>query len=129
MNSHRFLTPLARARGLGSAHNGTHHWWAQRMTALGLVLLALWLMWSAGHLVGADYQATIAWFHNPLNGVAMILFVGTTFYHLALGLQVVIEDYIHRSCVKLACLLGVKFTCALLGIMAAVSVIKIMLQK
>jgi succinate dehydrogenase / fumarate reductase membrane anchor subunit len=119
-------TPLARVRGLGSAKDGTAHWWAQRLTAIALVPLSLWFVISVICLIGADYASFTGWLSGPVSGGLMILLIGATFYHAALGLQVVIEDYVHQDCVKIAALVAVKFACAALGLVAALSVLKIM---
>src|SRR5437763_3883690 len=90
-------SPLGRAIGLGSAKEGVEHWWRQRVSALALVPLTLWFVIAVIGLVGADRQALVAWLHNPMSAVLMVLLLIATFYHTALGLQVVIEDYIHRE--------------------------------
>lgn len=100
--------PLARARGLGSAKRGVGHWWAQRVSSVALLPLTLWFVWSAVHLAGADQAQVIHWLSRPAEAVLMALLVVATFHHLALGVQVVIEDYIHREAVKLGALLLVK---------------------
>jgi succinate dehydrogenase / fumarate reductase membrane anchor subunit len=104
----RLVAPLARARGLGSAKYGVQHWWAQRVSAMALVPLTLWFIWSAVHLTGAGRDQVRDWLSRPASAILMALFIVATFYHLALGLQVVIEDYIHREAVKLTGLLFVK---------------------
>lgn len=87
-------SPLARARGLGSAHDGVHHWIVQRVTALALAPLVVWLVWSVVQMQGLEYEAFLAWQAQPVNAVLMILSVITMFYHAALGMQVIIEDYV-----------------------------------
>ena len=104
----RLVGPLARARGLGSAKQGVHHWWAQRVTAIGLVPLTLWFIYSVTHLAGADQAAVKMWLGKPASAILMSLFIVAMFHHLALGLQVVIEDYVHREGVKITTLLLVK---------------------
>ena len=92
----RIQTPLARARHLGSAMEGPEHWWMQRMTSLMLIPLTLWFvasMWWLG-VGGATYEAFQDWLSGPISAVLMLLFVGATFYHLKLGMQVIAEDYI-----------------------------------
>jgi succinate dehydrogenase subunit D (EC 1.3.5.1) len=91
---------LGRARGLGAAHDGVQHWWRQRVSAVALVPLALWFAFSVARYPLRDYAAFSAWLHNPYVAIALILFVALVFYHSALGLQVVIEDYVtRRRCV------------------------------
>jgi succinate dehydrogenase / fumarate reductase membrane anchor subunit len=104
----RFRTPLARVRGLGAAKEGVNHWWVQRVTAILLVPLTLWFVASVIHLAGADYMATVAWLRSPVPVGLMILLIGATFHHLQLGVQVVIEDYIHIEAIKIALVLLVK---------------------
>ena len=120
-------TPLARARGLGSAKEGVHHWWAQRLTAIALVPLSLWFIYSLVAVTGAEYTVVIAWLGQPINAVLMLLFLFSLYYHAALGVQVVIEDYIDSEWQKIACLILVKFLVFLAGISAAISVLKIYL--
>lgn len=119
-------SPLARVRHLGSARDGTHHWWAQRLTAIALVPLTVWFVVSVISLIGADYAAFAAWAGHPISGALLVLLLGATFYHAALGLQVVIEDYVHHEGAKLASLLVVKGACLLLGVVAVLSVMSLM---
>jgi succinate dehydrogenase / fumarate reductase, membrane anchor subunit len=102
-------SPLARARGLGSAKEGVQHWWVQRLTALALVPLSLWFVASMVSLTGADYDSVSAWIMHTHNAVFLILLVGVGFHHAQLGLQVVIEDYVHTEWRKLGLVLAVKF--------------------
>ncbi len=118
-------TPLARARGLGSAKEGVSHWWAQRVTALALVPLTLWFAASILSLTQADHAAAVAWIGAPLNSALLILLLIGLFYHAILGLQVVIEDYVHSEGAKLVTLLAMKFILVLLGAIAVVSVLRV----
>ena len=120
-------TPLAKVRGLGSAKDGTEHFWMQRLTAVALVPLTVWFVISVIAHIGADYGAFIAWLSSPLSGGLMILLVVATFYHAMLGLQVVIEDYVHTEWKKFASLIAMKFFCAFLGVIGVLSILKIML--
>src|SRR5258708_16636215 len=88
-------TPLARARGLGSAKAGVAHWWAQRLTAIALIPLVVWFAISLVMLSGADYAMARAWIGSPRVMVLLILTIGIGLHHGQLGLQVVIEDYVH----------------------------------
>jgi succinate dehydrogenase / fumarate reductase membrane anchor subunit len=121
----RLVGPLGRARGLGSAKHGLQHWWAQRVTAVALVPLTLWFVFSAIHLNGADQAAVRDWLRRPASAIMMSLFIVATFYHLALGVQVVIEDYIHREGVKLTSLLLVKGLIVLLASAALFTVLRV----
>ena len=120
-------TPLAKVRGLGSAKEGVHHWWAQRLTAIALVPLSLWFVYSLVCISAADYVAVTEWLSAPLNAVLMLLFVFALYYHAVLGVQVVIEDYIESEWQKIACLILVKFLAWLAGLSAAIAVLKIYL--
>src|ERR1700741_604971 len=94
-------SPLGRAIGLGSAKEGVDHWWAQRITAIALIPLSLWFVSAVIGLVGADLEAVQTWVSQPLPAILLILLLTATFYHVSLGLQVVMEDYIHTELVKL----------------------------
>jgi succinate dehydrogenase / fumarate reductase membrane anchor subunit len=121
----RLVGPLARARGLGSAKKGLQHWWAQRVTAVALVPLTLWFVFSVIHLNGADQAAVHDWLRRPASAIMMSLLLVATFYHLALGAQVVIEDYVHREGVKLTSLLLVKGLIVLLAASALFTVLRV----
>ena len=118
---------MARATGLGSAGDGTHHWMAQRVSAIALVPLVFWALWSVVNLVGADHAAFTEWLSAPINAILMILFIVTTFYHAVLGNQVVIEDYVHCECLKIAKLIGQKLFFAALGVACVFSILQIAL--
>jgi succinate dehydrogenase / fumarate reductase membrane anchor subunit len=118
---------LGRARGLGSAKCGTAHWWAERVTSVALVPLTLWFILVMFHLVAAPRMAVIAWAASPVNATLMLALIAITFHHMALGLQVVIEDYVHGEKTRLASLLAMKGLTALLAIASAVAVLKLAL--
>lgn len=90
-------TELGRVRGLGSSNEGAHHWWHQRLTAGGNLVLMLWLFASLARLPQHDYETMQLWLSSPLAGIPMILLVASTFYHFRMGLQVLIEDYAHGA--------------------------------
>lgn len=100
--------PMARARNLGSAHEGLHHWIMQRITAILLLPLIYWMAWSAIGLAHADYATVVAWLSQPCNTILMILSIVALFYHAALGCQVIIEDYLHTEWFKIAKLVSMK---------------------
>lgn len=102
-------TPVGRVRGLGSAKAGAHHWIVQRFTAVGNILLVLWLVFSLLQLPGLDYTSVTQWLAQPLVAVPMMLMLVSIFWHLKLGLQVLIEDYIHEDGLKFAMLLLLNF--------------------
>jgi succinate dehydrogenase / fumarate reductase membrane anchor subunit len=118
-------SPLSRARGLGSARSGAGEWWASRLTSVALVPLTLWFIWSVIHLSGASYDVMTAWMKSPVVLVMMLALILTTFHHLVHGLQVVIEDYVHKESSKLASLLALKAVAALLCLASVISVVKI----
>ncbi len=118
-------SPLGQARGLGSAKEGVQHWWMQRMTALALIPLSLWFVFSIARYHLADYATMVAWLHNPYVTIALVLYFAAMFYHSMLGVQVVIEDYVGREPVKLVLQLLVKAAHAVLGVAAIFAVLKI----
>ncbi len=119
-------SPLGRVRGLGSARDGVGHWWAARMTALALIPLALWFVASVVTLTGADYATVRAWIGSPVVAGLLVLLVLMTFTHAALGLQEIVEDYIHHEGAKLAALLAVKAFALLLGLTGVLAVLTIL---
>ena len=120
-------TPLSIVRGLGSARAGSHHWWLQRVTALALVPLTFWFVVSLIGLVGAEHAAVVDWLGNPVSASLLIALVFATFYHAALGLQVVYEDYISKLGLRMAVDIATKLVLALLGLVAVISVLRIAL--
>ncbi len=90
-------TPLGQVRGHGSAKHGPHHWWMQRVTAAANLLLVLWFMLSLARLPIVDHQAVVLWLKSPLVAVPLVLLVVSVCWHFRLGLQVVIEDYVHEG--------------------------------
>lgn len=118
-------SPLGRALGLGSAKEGVEHWWMQRLTAVALIPLALWFVASVIALAGADHVKVVEWLSAPLAAILMLLLIGATFYHAALGLQVVIEDYVHGEGAKFASLVLSKLICFALAVAGIFAVLKI----
>ena len=112
-----FQHPLKRARGLGSAQSGVGHWWTQRITAAALVFLSLWFVITVLSLLHADYATARAIMAKPWNALLMVAFVLTVCWHAVLGLQIVIEDYVHTRWKEVALLVLVKFI-AVLGTLA-----------
>jgi succinate dehydrogenase / fumarate reductase membrane anchor subunit len=106
-------TEIGRVRGLGSAKEGAHHWWIQRLTAGSNLLLMLWFIFSVLRLPHYDHATVIAWLSTPLAAVPMILLVASTFWHFRLGLQVVIEDYQHDESRVIALILLNFYTVAM----------------
>jgi len=123
----KLRSPLSQAVGLGSAKHGFSHWWWQRLTAVALIPLTLWFLYSLTCLVGGSYSAAHAWLSSPVNASIMLLFVLTALYHGQTGLQVVIEDYIHTKWLNLSLLILMKFAAVVLAVLAIISVIKVVL--
>ena len=120
-------TPLGRAIGLGSAKEGVTHWWRQRVSALALVPLTVWFVIGVIALAGADHATFVAWVKNPMTAIFLILLLIATFYHTALGLQVVIEDYVEREWARLAGLLAMRLLCVLFAVRGILAVLKLAL--
>ncbi len=116
---------LGRVKGLGSSKSGTSHWWAQRVSALALIPLTLWFIYSAMKFIGMDLFAFRAWLNEPGSVLLLSLFLIALFYHMQLGLQVVIEDYVHGEKNKIFLLLINKFAAALFAISSLVAIIQI----
>jgi succinate dehydrogenase / fumarate reductase membrane anchor subunit len=93
-------TPIARVRGLGSAKAGAHHWWLERLTSVALLVLFVWLIASILRLPDLSYGTVREWLSDPLAAVPMLLLVAVTFWHGKMGLQVIIEDYVHEAGTK-----------------------------
>ncbi len=120
-------TPLKRVRGLGSAKSGTHHFIVQRVTAVALIPLVLWLIWFALKLMHADYAHARALVHEPLNAVLSIAFVVALFWHAQLGVQVVIEDYVHTRWLEVSSQILVKLLCVLGALASVLAIVRIAL--
>lgn len=125
----KISTPTKNVRGLGSAKEGVQHFWRQRVTAVALIPLLIWFMSSIVAHVGADYAEIQAYLAQPLTAVLMLLFLGAGFYHMRLGIQVIIEDYIHKPGTKVALLLLNDFAAAAIGLACVFSVLKIALAS
>jgi succinate dehydrogenase / fumarate reductase, membrane anchor subunit len=121
----RMRSPLGRAIGLGSAKEGVSHWWAQRITAIALVPLTLWFVIAVIALTGADRTAFAAWVSHPLPAVLLVLLLVATFYHSALGLQVVIEDYVENEALKFGLLIVMKLVSIVLAALGIFAVLKL----
>jgi len=119
--------PLARVRGVGSSGRGSGHWRSQRYTALLLLLLTVWVLWLGVSLAGADYTTARAAMSSPFHAGMATLLAGSVFYHVQLGLQVVIEDYVHLPVVEVALLLFVRLACLVAFLIAAIAVLKLAL--
>ncbi|HZP99165.1 MAG TPA: succinate dehydrogenase, hydrophobic membrane anchor protein [Reyranella sp.] len=117
-------TPLARARGLGSAKDGLGHWWVQRITAIALIPLVVWFAISLVMMSGADFEQVRAWIGSPVVMVLLILTIGVGLHHGQLGLQVVYEDYTNGA-TRVALIVATKFIAVLFGLGAIVAILRI----
>ncbi len=108
-------SPLGRVLGMGSAKDGTEHWWAHRVTAVALVPLTLWFLFSLLALPSLDYDTVKTWLSFPLSGLLAVLLVAVLTYHSYLGTTVVVEDYVHAAGTKLLSLLLLRFLYVLAG--------------
>ncbi len=119
-------SPLGKVLGLGSAKEGTEHWWTQRVSAVAMVPLMLWFVISALTMPGYDYATVSAWIASPVNAVLLLLTAGTLLYHSALGTQVVIEDYV-KGGAKVVTLILVRFVYFILAAAAAFAILRVSL--
>jgi succinate dehydrogenase / fumarate reductase membrane anchor subunit len=127
MAASRMRSPLGRAIGLGSAHEGVEHWWLQRITAVALVPLALWFVIAIIGLVGTDLETVQNWVGRPLPAILLVLMLIATFHHVSLGLQVIIEDYVHTELSKLGLIIAVRLFCFALAVAGIFAVLMIAL--
>ncbi|RFA28357.1 succinate dehydrogenase, hydrophobic membrane anchor protein [Alkalilimnicola ehrlichii] len=118
-------TPLSRAKGLGSAKDGVHHWWIERLTAVALVPLYIWFVWGLISHAGADYETVAAWIGSPVTAVLLVLLLAVTFHHAQLGMQVVYEDYIHTEWLKLTSIVLTKFIAYVLAAAGIFAVLRV----
>lgn len=117
---------LAGARGLGSAKSGTGHFWAQRVSAIALVPLTLWFVACLASQFGASYSSVTDWLSSPFQASLLAIYLAAIFYHSQLGLQTIIEDYVHVESVKIGSLIALQLINILLGVSAIVSVLMIL---
>jgi succinate dehydrogenase / fumarate reductase, membrane anchor subunit len=118
-------TPLGRVRGLGSARAGAHHWWLERLTAIATLVLLVWLVVSLVRLPDLDHRTVAEWLASPLAAVPMLLLILGMFWHLKMGLQVVVEDYVHTDGPKLASITLINFLSLFGAALAIFAVLKI----
>ena len=118
-------SPIASVRGLGAAREGVGHWKLQRLTALANVPLVLWFVFSAMALSGSDYEAVRSWLSSPITASLMVMLIISLFTHARLGVQVVIEDYVHHEGVKMASLAALTLAVWALGVACTVAVLKV----
>jgi len=121
----RMETPLGRVRGLGSAKSGAHNWWLERLTSVSTLLLFIWFLVALLRLPVLDFATVTEWLASPVTAVLMLLLIVSTFWHVKLGMQVIIEDYVHEEGGKLFCLVLLNFAIVAAAALAAVAVLKI----
>jgi len=125
MDKDQFSSNLAKAKGLGSAHEGTEHFIQQRYTALALIPLVIWFCFAIAMLPTIDYESLRNWVSFPVNSILLMIILIVSFYHLQLGLQVIIEDYISTFWIKLSSIILMKFVCFTLCIIGLFSTLMI----
>jgi succinate dehydrogenase / fumarate reductase membrane anchor subunit len=118
-------SPLGRVLGLGSAKDGTSHWWGQRVSGGAMVILGLWFVWSLATMSGFSHAEAVAFISLPLNVVLLLLLSVTMAYHSYLGVQVVIEDYVHSHGLRLAALILSRFAHGFLAVAAIFAILKL----
>lgn len=126
MNS-RYRTPLKVAKGLGSAKQGTGHFLVQRLTAIALIFLACWFLYFVVGLMHADYLTASDAVAKPWNAMLLVAFLVAMFWHAQLGVQVVIEDYVHSHGLALTAQIAVRFVCILGALASVFAVVRIAL--
>ena len=125
MSGKNYRTPLSRVRSLGSAHSGTMHFWRQRLTAVAAMLLTLPVIIIIMMLLGRNHAAALQIIGSPLIAIIMLLFIGTTVYHMWLGMQVIIEDYVHDELPKILLLMGNTFFCITVALACVYAILQI----
>jgi succinate dehydrogenase / fumarate reductase membrane anchor subunit len=120
-----YRTPLSRVRNLGSAHSGTMHFWRQRLTSVALIPLTIAFVFIAIALLGRNHAAALQILASPLIAIIMLLFIGTTTYHMWLGMQVIIEDYVHDELPKILLLMGNTFFCITVALACVYALLQI----
>jgi succinate dehydrogenase / fumarate reductase membrane anchor subunit len=120
-------TPFSRVQGLGAAHSGTEHFWRERASSVALIPLTAWFVYAAIHLIGLSYDDAFTFLHEPVNAIAMLLFVIASVIHMTLGLQVVIEDYVHTEGSKLLLFLANKAFGWIIGVASVFAILRIAL--
>ncbi len=121
-------TPLGRARGLGSAKDGSSHWWSQRLTSLALVPLILWFVFSVALMTGADHVQFLEWVQSPVVAGLLILLISVGLLHSQQGMQVVIEDYVHGEASKVLSLFLSLSVHVVLGLTGILSILMILFR-
>lgn len=118
-------TPLAKARGLGSAHSGTEHWWLQRLTAVALIPLAIWMVYSALSVMLTDSNGVVSWLQSPVQALLLGAFILSGCWHGKLGMQVIVEDYVHNNAARTLLLVLNTLGFAVLAAMGIMATLKL----
>ena len=118
-------SPIGRVLGLGAAKEGFSHWWLQRVTSVALVLLGVWFVTVLLRMPTFQYEFVVAWIAMPLNAVLLLLLIGTLVYHSQLGVQVVVEDYVHHHGLKFATMMLLTFAHVAVAALAIFAVLRI----
>jgi succinate dehydrogenase / fumarate reductase membrane anchor subunit len=121
----RMETPLGRVRGLGAAGSGAHHWWQERLTSIASFLLFVWLIVSLLRLPSLDHATMADWLSSPIAAVPMLLLIVATFWHLKMGLQVIVDDYAHDEGNRFFWIILINFLSILGASLALFAVLKI----
>jgi succinate dehydrogenase / fumarate reductase membrane anchor subunit len=125
MTHHLRQSPFGHTQGLGSAREGFGHWWAQRVTAVALIPLAPWFAGALMDHARSDYGALVQWLRSPDTTILMVLLLVALFYHMALGLRVVVEDYVHTDRIKMPTLVLIHLGCFALAVAGIVATLRI----
>ncbi len=122
-----YRTPLSRARGLGSAHDGVNRFIGERATAIALAPLSLWAVYAAVRVARGGYEGAVAFLQSPINAVLAVLLIGVSAAHMEMGMRVIIEDYLHKTSTKIATLLLNTAACWVAGALAVFCILKVAL--
>jgi succinate dehydrogenase / fumarate reductase membrane anchor subunit len=118
-------SPVRRVTGLGSAKEGVSHWWSQRLTSVALLFLGMWFVVALLRIPGFTHDVVVAWIASPVNSVLLLLLIGTLVYHSQLGVQVVVEDYVHHHGLKVATMILLSFAHVAVAALAIFAVLRI----
>ena len=121
----RYQSELGRVKGLGSTHSGSRSWLAQKVSAVVLAVFFLWFAFSFASLYGESYRDVMTWVGTPINTVLLIVFIVAAFYHAILGLQVVIEDYVSKTCQRIVLLSAMRVILTIIGLGIVWAIIRV----
>ncbi|OYQ78751.1 succinate dehydrogenase, hydrophobic membrane anchor protein [Ignatzschineria sp. F8392] len=121
----KYQTPLGRVKGLGSAHSGSVSWLAQKVSAVVLALLFLWFAFSFASLYGKSFEEVLFWVGTPMNTILLVVLVVAGIYHAILGLQVLIEDYVSKTCQRIVILSAMRVILSVIGIAIVWAIIRV----